>query len=68
MMTNRENCTTCQYFEITGVENYYNVGKCKHPVPQLGGAMVRYENTAEWLSCYQHKRKVIKKVTAKVDR
>lgn len=56
----RENCTTCRYFTVTGFETYYNVGKCQHPAPALGGAMVRYDNIAEWLSCYQHKRAINK--------
>lgn len=60
----RENCTTCRYFTVTGFESYYNVGKCQHPEPGLGGAMVLYDNIAEWLSCYQHKRQSTKRAKA----
>lgn len=52
----RGHCGTCRYFQVTGREGFYNVGKCTHPAPALGGAMVAYNDIAEFLSCYQHKK------------
>lgn len=55
-MTTKGHCDTCRYFQVTGQESFYNVGKCVHPAPALGGAMVAYNNIAEFLSCYQYKK------------
>ena len=55
-MADKPTCTTCQYFKVTGHQDFYNLGQCQHPKPALGGAMVLYKDIAEFLSCYQHKK------------
>ncbi len=55
-LTKRINCEDCKFFERTGFEDFYNIGDCEHPNPTLGGALT-WKGVAEWLTCYQAKRK-----------